>query len=572
MLFSELAVGQDRLWADSMKKIVAVSRNDTSNVKSLILLSNAYTFSEPDSAVVYARKALSLAENIDFDAGKFWAIVAMNKALYFLGNYALELEYAFKALPISKHLNTPSSTGWANGMLGDCYFNLGEFRTALGYYRTILKAAELQSLKDDLPSMYSGFVPVFIALRQNDSALLYAKRGYELSTRNPLLNGTSEESKYNKSLQFKFLGDAYGASGYFDSALTYYRMSLPFSEEMHMEMTTVDAYNGLAKMYQELRKADSAVWYAQKVLTGKMVKTYPVAVLKAANTLTDIYAFQNNPDSTLKYLRIAYAIKDSLFNREKTIAAQNILFQQQEDQKEMEAARAALRTRFLQYFFFSVLLILMVVALIVLKHKRKIQLQKMRNSIADDLHDDIGSALSSIGIMNELARKRLPDAKHLLGIIGENTAAVQENLSDIVWAISSEKDRFETVFQRMCRFAAEILEAKNIELDIGADARLYSISLTMEQRKNIYLFFKESVNNAAKHSEAKRIVVRLSRRDGKVEMVISDNGKGFQVEGKSNGNGMSTLKKRAADLHADFKLTSVIDVGTTIELRFKYGN
>ena len=131
----------------------------------------------------------------------------------------------------------------------------------------------------------------------------------------------------------------------------------------------------------------------------------------------------------------------------------------------------------------------------------------MRNSIADDLHDDIGSTLSSISIMSELAKAKSPEASPLLASIGESTISMQENMSDIVWAIKSENDRFENVLQRMNQFASEILDAKNIALDFTSDASLSTSRLTMKQRKNLYLFFKEAINNAAKHSDAKKISV-----------------------------------------------------------------
>ena len=193
----------------------------------------------------------------------------------------------------------------------------------------------------------------------------------------------------------------------------------------------------------------------------------------------------------------------------------------------------------------------------------------MRNSIADDLHDDIGSALSGISIMNELAKAKSPEASSLLASIGESTVTIQENMSDIVWAIKSENDRFENVLQRMNQFASEILDAKNIELDFKSETSLSALRLTMEQRKNFYLFFKEAINNAVKYSHAKKVSVSIARKDHCAEMNITDDGKGFDSTKIFNGNGMNTLKKRAAELSADFKITSNLNEGTAVQLKFK---
>jgi len=118
-------------------------------------------------------------------------------------------------------------------------------------------------------------------------------------------------------------------------------------------------------------------------------------------------------------------------------------------------------------------------------------------------------------------------------------------------------------------FASEILEAKNIELDFADATLLPALKLTMEQRKNFYLFFKEVINNAAKYSDAEKVNVCIVQKDHTVEMNINDDGKGFDTAKIFNGNGMGSLKKRAAELNGDFKITSCINKGTEVQLRFK---
>ncbi|MEO7049398.1 MAG: ATP-binding protein, partial [Ferruginibacter sp.] len=177
--------------------------------------------------------------------------------------------------------------------------------------------------------------------------------------------------------------------------------------------------------------------------------------------------------------------------------------------------------------------------------------------------------LSSISIMNELAKAKSPEALPLLTSIGESTSAIQENMSDIVWTINPKNDQFENVLQRMQSFATEILDAKNIQLEFNSDVSLNNIRLTMKQRKNLYLFFKEAINNAAKHSGAEKIIVSICKREQNIEIKIVDNGSGFNTSEIFNGNGMSSLKKRADELHAVYHINSQANAGTTVQLKFK---
>ena len=170
LLYSAAADAQTA-WIDSVKKTAAIQKPDTNKVITLNSISDFYAFTEPDSALVYAQQALSLSEKLNYDKGKFWAIVCTNKALYFLGNYTLQLSFAFKAYPLGQKLNDTHALGWSMGMLGDCSFNLGDYSTALKYYRQIKQLAEQNSIID-LYSIYSGLVPVLTSF--TNTTLLYS--------------------------------------------------------------------------------------------------------------------------------------------------------------------------------------------------------------------------------------------------------------------------------------------------------------------------------------------------------------------------------------------------------------
>jgi ligand-binding sensor domain-containing protein len=202
------------------------------------------------------------------------------------------------------------------------------------------------------------------------------------------------------------------------------------------------------------------------------------------------------------------------------------------------------------------------------KFERKVLAQSIRDKIAGDLHDDIGSTLSSISILSELAKQNSLHAAPYLENISRNTSLIQENMNDIVWAINPRNDRFVNIIQRMSQFAAEVLEPKNIEVNFNSDESLSSLLLPMDKRRNFYLFFKEAINNCAKYSTAERVDILISSHEKCISLKIADDGKGFDTSGTYKGNGMLTMKKRAAELGGHMEIFSAPGKGTTIDLNF----
>ncbi|HYV93518.1 MAG TPA: two-component regulator propeller domain-containing protein [Chitinophagales bacterium] len=202
-----------------------------------------------------------------------------------------------------------------------------------------------------------------------------------------------------------------------------------------------------------------------------------------------------------------------------------------------------------------------------------LRMQRMRNKIASDLHDDLGSTLSSISVYSEIARKQAKENIPMLEKIGESSRKMIEGMSDIVWTISSENDSFENLIERMRSFAHELLSVRNIEYTFDVDESLSSMKLRMEMRRNVYLIFKEAIHNLAKYSEATKASIALSISDHTISLLIRDNGKGFDQSSvlsgdqPRKGNGLKNMKKRAADLKAELIIESECGKGTVVELK-----
>ncbi|MBX2923966.1 MAG: hypothetical protein KF746_17335 [Chitinophagaceae bacterium] len=566
-LIAVIAQAQEQ-WVDSVKNAALYQKEDTNKVWTLITLCNFYAFAYPDTALQYGRQAHDLSEKLNFDNGRLFSIISINAALYSMGNYSQELENALKLIPLAKRMNSIYATGFSSGAVGDSYANLGEFAAAMPYYKKVLQIG-IENKLPELHRMYSMLSPVFIGLKQYDSALFYAQKGYALFKTSSYYSSNDWEMKWSQSGVYVTLADAYAINDMNDSALKYYRMSIPPSEWTNMKYNWIDACNGMAGVFKKQHQPDSALMYSKKILADTNLTTFPAGKQQAAEIIAAIYEESHSADSALKYLHLSIKIKDSLHSHQKMMAFQNILLKKNENEHAVELATSSVQNRYRLYLLLVVFIVGSLAAFMIIRNRRIKQLQNIRNSIADDLHDDIGSTLSSISIMNELAKAKSPEALQLLTSIGESTAAIQENMSDIVWTVNPHNDHFENLLQRMYLFATEITEAKNIQLTFNSDAALHNIKLTMKQRKNIYLFFKEAINNAAKHSGAKKITVTVSRKESNIEMNITDDGKGFKTGESYNGNGMSSLKRRAEELNAAYAISSEINNGTKAALTFK---
>lgn len=206
--------------------------------------------------------------------------------------------------------------------------------------------------------------------------------------------------------------------------------------------------------------------------------------------------------------------------------------------------------------------------------KRKIKEQEalltVRNNIAKDLHDEIGSTLTSIKILSEVSGKNLNHdqgiASSLINKITEQSAAAQQGISDIVWAIKPENDKLENMVVRMREYVAQTLEPKNINTAINIDETILNKTLDMPQRRDFFLLFREAVNNIAKYAEATEVELNLIKHGNSIELTISDNGKGFDAGKITSSSGLKNMQARAIALNGHLEIDSVEDKGTSISL------
>jgi len=230
-------------------------------------------------------------------------------------------------------------------------------------------------------------------------------------------------------------------------------------------------------------------------------------------------------------------------------------------------------------WWFIVFVALAFVGLVYLLYRYRIRqlqrLQEMRNTISRNLHDDIGASLSNISILNELAKRNAGNGQKATTYLvkaGEDIQRISESLSDIVWNINPRYDELDNLFIRMKRYAADMLDGKNIEAQLGFPNEWpHKMKMSMEQRRDLYLVFKEAVHNLVKYSGATEAEIRISLWRGSVELLVRDNGKGFDLNQVTWGNGLQNMKQRAAKWKGQLQIDSAPGSGTCIRMHMRIG-
>jgi len=205
---------------------------------------------------------------------------------------------------------------------------------------------------------------------------------------------------------------------------------------------------------------------------------------------------------------------------------------------------------------------------------RLLELERVRTRIATDLHDDIGSSLSQIAILSEVANRHVDPAhpklaEPLTDIAGISRELV-DSMSDIVWAIDPERDHLGDLVHRMRRFASDVFSPRDIRFGFHSPSEEQDLQMGADLRRQIFLIFKEAIHNVLRHSRATEASIDFQVAHGWLDLKVVDNGSGFDAVREHDGHGLRSMRERAQDVGGGIEITSD-PRGTTVELRVPVG-
>jgi ligand-binding sensor domain-containing protein/two-component sensor histidine kinase len=219
---------------------------------------------------------------------------------------------------------------------------------------------------------------------------------------------------------------------------------------------------------------------------------------------------------------------------------------------------------------------LMIYKLFRYRVNRLVEVANIRTHIAADLHDDIGSSLSQIAVLSEVLRKQLGRQEAAvsknISLINRVSQEALDSMSDIVWAINPQQDHLSDLVRKMRRVASEVLPARDIGFSFKAPSETPDLKLGAEIRRQVFLMFKEAINNLVRHSKCSRAEIELKIEGVSLLLKVMDNGVGFAPDAVTDGNGLVSLRRRAAALGGQTTVSSTIGQGTTVTIRVPYSS
>jgi signal transduction histidine kinase len=602
---------------DSLIHLLSYAKEDTNKVNLCWNIGASIIFQNPLQSLPYFKQGITIAKKLNYYSGIEKCYNGASLSYSYNANYDSALVYIDSAMPYAHKVGNIKRLSLVYLNRADYCANLQHFNIALKDCDTAIKYAEQINNKDGLGRIYSIIGGIYVSQNQYQQALASYDKSIEyfIETNN----------RQMIAMQYSDKADAYAQNNEPAKAIPLLKIAIQIGDSLQ-DIENLSAYtSGLAQAYlltNQLKEAEvvagKALEYAKQAGNIKQqaivyevfsqinikrerhaeaiafeLKAYNILSTEkdllrertSSTTLADEYFKTGNTEEAYKYLKISRDLNDSLIKMQfsdETARLQTTLQVSQKDKeiqllhknKQLQEEKIKQQRTTTIAVIIIALLVLIGIALFMNRNRLRQRMKEVeiRNKIASDLHDDVGSTLSSIRMYSDIVKhqpNQTETSTQLLDKISTNSKEMIENMSDIVWMIKPGNDEFVNIENRMLNFANELCVPAGINFEFNKNTSADDIKIPMEIRRDIYLIFKEAVNNAVKYSGCKNIRANISMMQYQLHLRIEDDGNGFNIDAEKKGNGLSNMQKRTDDNKGIFKIISSVGEGTEILVSFK---
>lgn len=526
-----------------------------------------YLMGKVDDAITYQKIGISIREKINDKPGL--AIASMNIGqLYLLKKEnALAKQYLTAAVTYAEQTQNEKliASSYA-GMSSYEIMSAKNYQSALQWQTKAIALYEKIDDKQLLSRLYVSAGNVANNINDSTTSLLYFNKALALSR--------ALQNKENISNAYEKLSNFYNARGNFKQAYDNYKQYILYRDSI-IEKSNLAKIEEVRVKY-ETEKKDGEIL---KLISSERLKQLQIEKQRALIAGNVLLAKQKQNE--IELLSKEKQLQDLRLNEQtEKIKIQNLNAVNKEQQLRLAKTEqlanerqliAEKTTSKLLIVGFAMLLLLIFGIFNRYQLKKKLEQQTalltIRNNISKDLHDEVGSTLTSINILSNVSQQAIDvnatEAKAMLQKIATQSKNIQQNMSDIVWSIQPNNEKIENLVIRMREFAAQTLEPLHINLFFEVADELKKLSLPIDYRKEILLIYKEALTNICKHAGADLVNISFKKTDkSKVLLTITDNG---TWKGETSGTGLRSIKERASAINSELKIEHH-NLGTELNL------
>lgn len=531
---------------------------------------------------------LSHAEKVNYKLGIADSYSNLSLLYYFQGKYDLNTKYMLKAIRLYHQLNLKSKQ--ANSYADYGYqLKRRDMNAAIAYMHKGMKIAE--SIQDELAlrGIYDNYGVLKEMKNELDSALFFYDKSLRLKEK--LKDKSGIPYSLNKIALVKLMQNKPNeAKSLLDNAFK-------IRNEINDVYGIAENLNFFGLYFKQIKDDQRAIAYFNKAIEWSKKHNFVYLTQENYKELATIYERNNDFRTAYSMFKNHIQTKDSILNldiRNKQ-AELDIEYETEQKEKEILIQKAKLAEKnFWILGGFSLAIIAVLIGFLffnkqkqktnqlikenelkdaLLKIETQNKLQEQRLKISRDLHDNIGSQLTFIistidNLKFGLKEKDEKIISKLSGLSSFTKETIAE-LRDTIWAMNKDEISFEDLKIRISNFIENAQFASNgIDFQFSCQDDLAPISLSSIEGINSYRIIQEAINNALKHAKATKVRVEVLCQNQFIEIKIKDNGIGFDETKTGLGNGLNNLKKRANELNGEILVTSQLNKGTFIILKF----
>ncbi|WP_008585074.1 tetratricopeptide repeat-containing sensor histidine kinase [Niabella soli] len=546
-------------------------------------LLNAYgvynrDFSRYAEALDNHTKSLELAQQHNDTETEIFALNNLGVVYRRVDENAKALTKHLEALRLAEKIGDDFSASVSLNSIGNIHTVLGNYADAITYFRRGLVLSEKANNYLGISMNYNNIGEVYEFTGKFDSAIKYYQESLLFDEKIADLKGIA--------INYNSIGSVRRKQGRVAEAITLFKKAKAITDAIKDRLYQADTYNNLGNAYLQSKQFDSS----RQMFFNAIAIAKAIGVLGQQKTayegLMKLNERAGRPDSALAYSKLFKNYNDSIVieSNNRHVREMEALYATEKERARVDKLEADRQTELVkiknQRFFFLGMLVLFLLVLTsgilyylryrLMEHNKRLQQElDIRTQIATDLHDDMGSTLSSIHIFSELLRKSGDNKEELLTKIEANARDTLDALDDIIWLVKPSNDKFANLWQHVREYSVPMFESRDICFFIDFPESISEIPLPMDVRRNIFLIIKESVNNLVKYSKCTEATITAHDEPDVISFSIWDNGIGFDPEQLTSRNGVKNMQARARSMNAEIKITAANGSGTQVQFWIK---